>query len=497
MSTRSFLKVALAVAITIGLSSTKADAKDFIQASAAIQIASDVSEGKCSIPEIVKIAKKSGMRIVILADRDLMRWEYGLWPLRNIIKQKKEANSIFRYGVKRYLKEIAEARLEYPDTVIIPGVESAPYYHWEGIPFTKSFALKDWHRHILAIGLESAKDFRKLPILGNPRGLLLPFNIKNIIYLCLPVIILACGAWCFYLKERVYMDAAGKWWGGYSRPWRIAGICLVIIGLAVFMNNYPFRDYRFNQYGKDCGIAPYQGFINYAREHGAMTFWAHPEAKNIDRAYGVDIETKEYADYILKSRDYTGFVIFHDGYEKVGRPGGIWDALLNEYCQGTRTSPAWAMGGLAVEHGDDLGAAINDLRTVFLVKRLTKDEVMGAMRSGRMYVARGAASPQFVLDAFTVKDVSSGLEKTMGQEVGSSGDVELAIRGHFLDARIEPCTILVIKNGVVDKTIEVGAAFDVAYSDAIGGNAKKGYYRIEIRSKGLVVVTNPVFVRKL
>ena len=101
--------------------------EEYIQAPAAIQISSTASEGKLSIPEIIEICRKNNIKIVMLADRDFMRWEYGLWPLERIIKKTEESNSLSTYGIGRYFKEIEGLRNKNKDLLIIPGVESAPF----------------------------------------------------------------------------------------------------------------------------------------------------------------------------------------------------------------------------------------------------------------------------------------------------------------------------------------------------------------------------------
>ena len=47
------------------------------QVNALIHVSSTVSDGKLTIPEIVKIARENDIRIVILTDMDFMRWQYG------------------------------------------------------------------------------------------------------------------------------------------------------------------------------------------------------------------------------------------------------------------------------------------------------------------------------------------------------------------------------------------------------------------------------------
>ncbi len=92
-------------------------AEELIQAPAAIHISSTVSDGKHSILEIIEIAKENGIKIIIFTDHDLVKWEYGLRPLRKIIKKTVEKNSIFTYGIKRYHREIEDAQKKNPDLV--------------------------------------------------------------------------------------------------------------------------------------------------------------------------------------------------------------------------------------------------------------------------------------------------------------------------------------------------------------------------------------------
>ena len=145
-------------------------AGELLQEHAAIQISSKVSDGKLSLTEIIAIARKNKVRVVILGERDLMKWEYGIWPLAGLVKKTVEDNSLLRYGVKRYLEELGDLQEKNPDMLIIPGVESAPYYYWTGSPLERNMKIHDWHRHIMSFGYSSSADYRHLPVIGNPAG---------------------------------------------------------------------------------------------------------------------------------------------------------------------------------------------------------------------------------------------------------------------------------------------------------------------------------------
>ena len=91
---------------------------------------------------------------------------------------------------------------------------------------------------------------------------------------------------------------------------------------------------RYDQYHGENYVLPYQDLINYVNKKGGLTFWAHPEHEEVVNVKGVRAVTKPYYEDLLRTDGYTGFSVFYEGYNKIGRPGGIWDKVLMEYCSG-------------------------------------------------------------------------------------------------------------------------------------------------------------------
>ncbi len=151
----------------IAIAASAAFAEDYLQVAAAMHISSNVSDGKYSLAEIMAAAKSQGIQVVIVTDRDLLRWEYGLWPLQGILKKTLSQNSIFTYGIQRYLDDIETLNRYNPDCIMLPAVESAPFYFWQGSVFKDNLVLKNWHVHMLAVGLQTVADFSGLPVAGN------------------------------------------------------------------------------------------------------------------------------------------------------------------------------------------------------------------------------------------------------------------------------------------------------------------------------------------
>lgn len=468
-----------------------------MHAAAAIHISSTVSDGKLSIDEIVEIARQNNIKIVILTDRDFMKWEYGLWPLRRIIKKTVERNSVFTYGIKRYLKEIEVAQSKNTDLVVIPGVESAPFYYWKGSPFKNNLKICNWHKHMLVIGLDKVEDYKNLPSLSNGYSLALAFRFKDVYHLW-PILILMIGISCLRRRKFRYKNLQGRSLGPYSRPWQIFGTIIIFFSLLFLFNSFPFTEFKYDQYHGDQGVSSYQNLIDYVNGKGGLIFWAHPEAENIQTRGKIKIETEEHTQDLLDAKDYTGFAIFYEGYEKIGHPGGIWDDLLKEYCKGKRDSPIWVIAGLAFDQEGNLGARMQNLRTIFLIPRLAKSEVLKALRNGRMYVVRGPQGFYLLLDEFAVYDsfLDNKDKGIVGDEVNIKGKTLLKIHGAFLDKdEVGQIKVRLIRNGNLVKTFEVISPFEIDYQDDYFDEGKKIYYRLEILYPGGILVTNPIFVK--
>ncbi|MEW6041027.1 MAG: PHP domain-containing protein, partial [Elusimicrobiota bacterium] len=299
------------------------------QAPCIIHVHSTFSEnGKRSIEEIVVKARDRGIKVLILSDHDLMKWEYGIFPLRKIIKKKVEKNSVLLIGADKFLKEIERVQKKYPDILIIPGIESSPFYWWSGSPFKGDLTLNGWNKHLLIAGLYKKQDYENLPLVGNTTA----SRIDVIKFW--PLLLVFTGI-LTGIKKR-------------------GGLFLIVLGFSFLVYNYPFSTFEFNQYNGDRVELPYQRVIDYVNEKGGVTFWAHPEAPNYEipvKVGKISVRTNRYPESILKTFNYTGFAYFWEGNEIVGSPGGYWDRTLTDYCRNTRDKPVWAISEL--DYTDD------------------------------------------------------------------------------------------------------------------------------------------------
>lgn len=116
-------------------------AADYQQVAGLIDTRTTYSDGAYDIETLVKMAKERGFEILVINDHDRMVMEYGLLPFRNIVKKRVELNSINKNGAEAYLDSISKVQRKFPDMILIPGSESAPFYYWTGSYFKKILPL--------------------------------------------------------------------------------------------------------------------------------------------------------------------------------------------------------------------------------------------------------------------------------------------------------------------------------------------------------------------
>ena len=415
----------------------------------------------------------------------------AVWPWRNIIRTKEKMASLATYGAARYLQKIADLQKKYSDVVIIPGVEAAPFYYWTGSPYAHNFKLRDWHKHVLVIGLNRPEDYEYLPSVANKKSLRKHFGTEDLLPLW-PALIIILGVISYRKRKYSYTDAQGHALGPYSSFWHLSGLILIFFGILSLINNYPFTRVAYDQYHGEQGIKPYQCLIDYANNIGALTFWAHPEATNISKRGDISIETEYYAEDMLRARRYTGFAIFYDGFKKVGSPGGIWDKILTEYCNDARTAPIWAIASQEYDQGGSLASRLQGVETVVLVKELNQSSILKALGKGHAYVIAGDRALR--LERFEITDTSTPATGLMGEKVNIKGFPTLNISGGNKAGDSLPVTVRIIRNGNIIETLNAGSLFSLRYTDKFHEPGKMVYYRLEIRNDKTVIVTNPIFV---
>jgi hypothetical protein len=307
------------------------------------------------------MSRQRGFGVVILNDHDLMAMAYGVLPLRNLIRKKEEMNSILKSGAGKYIQAIKNVRKKYPDMIIIPGSESTAFYYWTGSPFQGNLTAHNHEKRILTIGMENPSDYEGLPMLHNSHSIqFLHHDLPGMILLFAAV--LSAGAMIYF-----------------SGILRITGIIVLTLAVLFIINSNPFRNSPYDPYHGDQGMAPYQLLVDYVNARSGMTFWNYPETKSGVRKMGpIQVSTRPYPEVLLDSRGYTGFSALYGENIRITEPGGVWDMVLKEYCQGFRDRPAWGIATADFHQEGEGGEKLGNYQTVFYVKEKKITEVLEA-----------------------------------------------------------------------------------------------------------------------
>jgi len=451
--------------------------EDYQQVAGLIDLRTTYSDGAHDLDFLIDLAKKRGFEVLFINDHDRMTLEYGIFPLRNIIRKKEELPSINSRGAEGYLEGIKLAAQQHPEIILIPGSETAPFYYWTGSPFKDNLTAHNWERHLLVMGLENVQDYKDLPILHNGFSTLhfrqlLPLSIVFMVLMLLGFIL--------------------AWKRGYLR---ILGIVILVNASLMLIEFHPFKSSIYDQYSGDQGYLPYQELIDYVRDRGGATFWTHPEASAGANARKgpITVKTPPHPEALLMTKGYTGFGTIYGTWITTTEPGMEWDRALLEYCRGERDIPAWGIS-TADYHEEGLGGEkLGNFPTVFLVREKTGKEVLQALKQGRMYACRtGENFQRFELNDFSISDSNTNNRLSMGETIELKDKPEIRLSVSSSDQSAHNVDVRVIRSGELIKTISKTTPFVVDFKDDYFNPGELIYYRLDIPGK---LVSNPIFVK--
>jgi hypothetical protein len=386
------------------------------------------------------------------------------------------------------------------DFTFLPGIEAVPYYSWgrnvEGSP-----VLRHLHRHILIMGLNHPSDLENLPSIES--GFPARFTRSSLLRLFWLV--------PFLIALFILTIPPGK--GRESRrsplSTRVSAWIVLFVSAFSLAEAYPFRESTIDQYPPDREEVPYQMLIDYVNTRGGLTFWAHPEAAyrlNMDDSAnpisrilfkiflggGLSLETDPYPDLLNATGDYTGFAIFNEGAAVIGKPEGLWDDLLMQFCTGNRARPVWAIAELDLESGTSPDIA-GETSTVLLVREKTPGEYLAALREGKMYCFTAYMDKKFTIREYAV--ISGDVRAVSGELLDYKQDARLVFEMNHTGSPLA-LEAVVMKDGKIfarNKTNGSGR-IEIALPPPENG---MGYVRIALfQGPVMVAATNPIFMKK-
>lgn len=245
----------------------------------------------------------------------------------------------------------------------------------------------------------------------------------------------------------------------------------------------------FTPFNGNQGNTPYQNVIDYADKKGALSFWAHPEQEDDTRFLTAHLFTPAKPELLLETDGYTGFSAYPRGGKMIPEPGGIWDRVLLDFCQGNRKKPVWAIGESDYRKKKD---QIDNPTTVFIDNIQNSKDVLDALQKGRTYPMERKINPLF-LNRFDLIDQRLNQIASMGQTLqhsGSSITVNVDIEAPAGLKRVR-----LIKNGevVFQTTVQT-----FNWTERTNLKQEKSFYRLMVESEcGGRLLSNPVFTSSL
>ena len=477
-SYRFKLPLVLVGALTFLFMSANIAFAGFIQLDGIADVKTRFSRGCSTLRDVAEMARAKGIDTVIFGDQARDSVEYGVVPLERIIRKRNENASILTMGAPAYIAEVNDNDKQFEETILISGSEVAPFYYWTGSVLNGNLIANNPDKHLFIVGFDEPEIYEQLPILDSNFSKRYLTHYQNYFY----------GYLIFFL---LFLTIFLK---GYKKKLTrvFAGVMFLLA-----LNNIPFKSSPFSQYKGDLGTEPYQELIDYVTSNGGLIFWNHMEAPNKIKQKGrVSYKTEPYPEDLVLTSGYTGFQSVADFPIMQIEPGNEWDNVLNKYLEGSRKKPVWGYGGnnYLCENG---GTKLGEIRTIFLVRQKSRDEILEAMASGRMYAVRQTGDERISLDNFTLSDIISGQQATMGEELISNDFPELKIKVRMTSGTEKTVRLSVIRNGIEVKQEKVSLPYELTWRD-VNLNKNNGplFYRLKVEADSKnYLVSNPIFFR--
>jgi hypothetical protein len=474
----------------------------------AVHVHSTISTGSLSLDQLASRVRAADLDGLILTDNYDLHVEYGMWPLRGLLRYGVDYPSVRRIGAAAYLEKIRAARQRHPDLLWIPGLEVMPQYFWTGSLREKNLTLHDTQKNLLLVGLDSPAQMAA--VTGSHPSPVGPA-------LLWPALLAAPAVW-LWRKERV-VEARTKFFHLTTRDrFRAEAASLGLIAVLLLANNLILARQAVDPYGPDPGDVPAQRLINAVHSAGGLSFWSLPEAVD-DHRYlmsdladqnrvlglighalawydgAVSVRTDPYPQSLVMTTGYTGFGILYQNRVKAAQPGGLWDQLLLDYLHGDRAEPVWGVGELAYHDEGGNRKRFSDIQTVVLAESRTVASVLSALRAGAFYARQRQPAWGLVLDSFSLR--GTGREAISGQTIVSvpGEPVTVSVAVSASDGRSAPVEVKVIRSGQLWQTFTAITPFERHWSENAPIAGGRAYYRVDVGKGDQHLVSNPVFVR--
>jgi hypothetical protein len=488
------------------------------QIALAIHVHSTLSSGSLSPEELAAQARGAGLDGMVLTENYDLHIDYGVWPLRGLLRYGVDYPSIRRLGAAVYLNKVHALQQRHPDLMIIPGVEAMPHYFWTGSLRQGDLTLHNTQKNLLLVGLDDPAQLTA--VMEGDRA---PWRPR----LFWPLLLAGPAVW-LWKRERVVEVKMRFFQLSRRRYRRPEAIAVAVVGGLLLTNNLVSASgaSAYDPYGPDPGDAPAQRLIDAARSAGGLIFWSLPEAID-DHHYrmsdlaaqggslgvigkvlawydgSVSVRTDPYPASLASTTGYTGFGAIYEDTVRVTEPGAGWDRLLQAYLDGARAEPVWGIGELAY-HDEGVGRKrFGDVQTVVLAESRSVPAVVSALRRGAFYARQRQPGWGLILEQWSIHregdrpiaPAEAGSGQTLSSASGLPVTVRLAVSAS--DGRSEPVRVRIIKSGRMWREFTAQTPFDQHWTDVAPPANGRDYYRVEVGRGDQHLLSNPIFLNAI
>ncbi|OGB91560.1 MAG: hypothetical protein A2Z31_08125 [candidate division NC10 bacterium RBG_16_65_8] len=463
----------------------------------ALHVHSTWSTGNLSLDDLASLARVRGIEAVFLADNHLQRFEYGVFPLRGVLRHRIDYPSIVSAGPEAFLRAVETANARHKDVLVIPGVEVVPHYFWTGSLLDGTLTMHNAQKNLLALGLYRPEDYREMPVVGNAGAA--PWSLWSL-WLASPALLAIPGIWLLRTRHRRVIRLR-HFRVTEERRRIVPGVLCLLAGILLLANNYPFRTPPVSAYDSRAGLAPHQDVIDFVAARRGLAVWSLPEARDYQvvsvKGLRVTVRTDPYPGDLLRTDRFIAFAGLYEDTTAFTRPGHGWDQLLLDYLHGRRARPAWAVGEAAYHYEGQAGKRLGDVQTVLLSERSDAIGLLEALRSGRAYCRLRTDDENLALERFQVlspKAESAEAGSRLTLEPGDRPEVHAAI-GSATGRRLS-VEVRLIRSGSVVQTFRGDTPVALRWTERPLPPESTLYYRLEARGPaGLQLLSNPIFVQ--
>ena len=463
---------------------------------AAVHVHSNLSTGTLDLDQLAERADRLGIDAIVMSDNFALRYDYGLFPFRGVLRKTVTVPSISHHKADDFLREIAEAQARHPRVLFVPGVEVGPHYYWSGSLLTRNLTMHNSQRNLLVLGMPRAEDYTALPLSGNPASY--RYGWSSLLNLS-PVLLFIPAGWLWaQSNHRASRPGIVTWKETGHRFW---AALLATTAFLLLLNAWPLSQPVFSAYTKEFGYRPYQAVIDAASSNGGLVVWSLPEARDFHRySFGslgtVTVQTEPHPEALRLTNGYTGFGGLYQDTRHMTDPGNIWDQAIQDSLAGERPSYPVLFGEIAFHEPGQAGIDLYQVLNVLRVPERSVRGILEAMRHGRLYAVRQYHPDMGLrLDEFRVNAQGS-------QHMARSGDTLSLDAGRNLVVQISvsatnrgahPIVVTLIRSGEVVARAQGTTPFSYRFSETLENNGAPSFYRVAVHGAG-EILSNPIFI---